>query len=381
MAAASSAAASAGSRTSSRTASGFLVAPEDATALADALVRVLSTDSSPSLGAAAHAAVQPWLATPEEYARGSGSSSTKSRRSPAYTHAMRADRAKQLLKNGVYRAIGETVTGRRRARRRRRAHAARADVPQGQRPEPNPTTVPTRVFAEQMTLLAELGYSPSRSTQVRAHYVEGAASEGAVLITFDDGYRDNLENALPILLATATPAVIFVPIGFLDGDRPASARGGPARARRTQRDGRLGRAGGARGRRHSRRVARDRARPVSELEPGEAAREIALSKLRLEERLGRAVEAYAFVKGSLADYRPEHVSLVQQAGYTLGFTSVSGANGPRATASGCGATTSSRIRRERSSSSSGACDLISVKDTVPALRTAAFNKVLGTATR
>jgi hypothetical protein len=58
---------------------------------------------------------------------------------------------------------------------------------------------------------------------------------------------------------------------------------------------------------------------VSELEPAAAAREIALSKLRLEERLGRRVDAYAFVKGSLADYRPEHVSLVQQAGYALGL--------------------------------------------------------------
>ena len=67
-------------------------------------------------------------------------------------------------------------------------------------------------------------------------------------------------------------------------------------------------------------------RPLSELEPAEAAREIALSKLRLEERLGREVEAFAFVKGSLADYRPEHASLVQQAGYKIAFTSVSGAN-------------------------------------------------------
>ena len=29
------------------------------------------------------------------------------------------------------------------------------------------------------------------------------------------------------------------------------------------------------------------------------------------------MEAYAYVKGSRADYRPEHASLVQQAGYKL----------------------------------------------------------------
>jgi glycosyltransferase involved in cell wall biosynthesis len=51
-------------------ATGILVAPGDATALADALVSVLSDRAlAERLGAAAHAAVQPWLATPEEYAR------------------------------------------------------------------------------------------------------------------------------------------------------------------------------------------------------------------------------------------------------------------------------------------------------------------------
>ncbi len=41
-----------------------------------------------------------------------------------------------------------------------------------------------------------------------------------MLITFDDGYRDNLLNAVPVLRRHGYPAVIFVPIGFLDGDRP-----------------------------------------------------------------------------------------------------------------------------------------------------------------
>ena len=48
---------------------GILVAPEDAAALADALVRVLSDrELAERLGAAARAAVEPWLATPEDYA-------------------------------------------------------------------------------------------------------------------------------------------------------------------------------------------------------------------------------------------------------------------------------------------------------------------------
>ena len=49
---------------------GLLVPPEDAAALADALVAVLSDrELAQRLGAAARVAVEPWLATPEEYAR------------------------------------------------------------------------------------------------------------------------------------------------------------------------------------------------------------------------------------------------------------------------------------------------------------------------
>jgi len=297
---------------------------------------------------------------------------------------VRADRAKQLLKNSVYRAIGETMTGAgaldgadERTLRVLMYHKVN-DL------QPNPTTVPTSVFAEQMTLLAELGYEPVSLEQVRAHYVEAAAlPEGAVLITFDDGYRDNVENALPILQRHGYPAVIFVPIGFLDGDRPLPHEEA-LRALGVHNET-VGwdelaalEAGGIRVESHG--IGH---RPVSELDPAAAAREIALSKLRLEERLGRRVDAYAFVKGSLADYRPEHVSLVQQAGYTLGFTSVSGANGP--------ASDRYRLRRYNVEPYpprtfelvlSGACDLISVKDTVPGTYARrAFNKVLGTATR
>ncbi|HEU5206326.1 MAG TPA: glycosyltransferase family 4 protein [Gaiellaceae bacterium] len=50
--------------------SGLLVPPGDVAALADALVRVLSdSELAERLGKAAHAAVQPWLATPGEYAQ------------------------------------------------------------------------------------------------------------------------------------------------------------------------------------------------------------------------------------------------------------------------------------------------------------------------
>ncbi|CAN5205343.1 hypothetical protein BH09ACT13_BH09ACT13_07430 [soil metagenome] len=297
---------------------------------------------------------------------------------------MRADRAKQLLKNSVYRLIGETVSGvgaldgeADRTLRVLMYHKVNDLMP-------NPTTVPTGVFEEQMALLGEYGYVPVSLDAVRDHYLHGAELPArAALITFDDGYRDNLENALPVLRRHGYPAVVFVPIGFLDDGRPLPHEE-PLRLLGVRNET-LGwdelrelEAGGVRIESHG--IGH---RPLSELDPAEATREIALSKLRLEERLGREVEAFAFVKGSQADYRPEHASLVQQAGYKLAFTSVSGANGSE----------SDRFRLRRYNIEpypartfelvlAGACDLISVKDTVLGTHARrALNAALGTASR
>ena len=44
-----------------------------------------------------------------------------------------------------------------------------------------------------------------------------ALPPAAAAITFDDGYRDNLEVAAPILMRRGLPATLFVATGFLDG--------------------------------------------------------------------------------------------------------------------------------------------------------------------
>src|SRR5919204_5633421 len=133
---------------------------------------------------------------------------------------MRAERVKQLLKNGVYRTIGETTSAVRvngnghRSLRVLMYHKVN-DVPG------NPLTMPVSLFDEQMDQLRELGYTVVDLQAVLDHYVDGKPlPPHAVLITFDDGYHDNLDNAARVLRRRGYPAVLFVPIGYLDDRHP-----------------------------------------------------------------------------------------------------------------------------------------------------------------
>jgi len=297
---------------------------------------------------------------------------------------VRADHLKQLLKNGVYRALGETATGIGAANGRHERTLRVLMYHKVNDVDGNPVTVAPALFDEQMAQLRELGYTAVSLEDVLAHYLERVPlPPGAVLITFDDGYLDNLENALPILERHGYPAVLFVPIGFLDERRPLphdehlAARG---IVNRTLGWGQLAELESSGVRVESHGIGH---RPLADLEVDEAAREIALSKLRLEERLGRPVRAFAYVKGSEAHYRPVHLSLLKQAGYDLAFTSISGANGP--------GTDPLQLHRYNVEPYpprtfelvlSGACDLIAVKDTVAGTHARRlFNAALGTSSK
>jgi peptidoglycan/xylan/chitin deacetylase (PgdA/CDA1 family) len=235
-----------------------------------------------------------------------------------------------------------------------------------------------------MAQLGELGYTPVSLDDVISHYTQQAPlPPQAVLISFDDGYRDNLENAAPILKRYGYPAVLFAPIGYLGGSRPLphdehlAVRGVRNRTLDWSDLADLEQAGI---RIESHGIGH---RPLADLEVDEAAREITLSKLRLEEALGRPVQAFAYVKGSEAHYRPVHLSLLKQAGYDIAFTSISGGNGPQ----------SDPLQLHRYNVEpypprtfelvlSGACDLIAVKDTVAGTHARRlFNAALGTSTK
>jgi peptidoglycan/xylan/chitin deacetylase (PgdA/CDA1 family) len=297
---------------------------------------------------------------------------------------VRADELKQVLKNSVYRTIGEAAKGVGAVNGLHDRTLCVLMYHKVNDLEGNSVTVSVRQFEEQMAQLRELGYTAVPLDDVIAHYLERKPlPPQAVLITFDDGYVDNLENAVPILQRYGYPAVMFVPIGYLGGLRPLphderhATRGTVNRTLDWSELAELARAGV---RVESHGIGH---RPLADLGVDEAAREITLSKLRLEAALGRPVRAFAYVKGSEAHYRPVHLSLLKQAGYDVAFTSISGGNGER--------TDPLQLHRYNVEPYpprtfelvlSGACDLIALKDTVAGTHARRwFNAALGTATK
>ncbi|AHK78200.1 polysaccharide deacetylase [Ectothiorhodospira haloalkaliphila] len=86
-------------------------------------------------------------------------------------------------------------------------------------PEPDPLLTgdpDAATFRWQMQLVARLFNVLPLSDAVR-RLQDGTLPSRAACITFDDGYADNHEVALPILREQGLPATFFVATGFLDG--------------------------------------------------------------------------------------------------------------------------------------------------------------------
>ena len=216
--------------------------------------------------------------------------------------------------------------------------------------------------------------------------VAGELPPRALSLTFDDGYADNLKVAAPVLNALSAPATVFVTSGFLDGGLMWNDRVREALRRHPEGTAKLDFLGlGTRdlGSLPERAAIaeevlksikywhpREREQAVTELEsraPGrppslmldcEGLRALALagveigahtqshpilasldeadardeiqgSKAALEDALQREVRFFAYPNGRAgADYLPEHVSLVRQAGFSAALSTDGGANTP-----------------------------------------------------
>jgi peptidoglycan/xylan/chitin deacetylase (PgdA/CDA1 family) len=86
------------------------------------------------------------------------------------------------------------------------------------RSDPWSLAVTPRRFEEHLEVLRREAH-PIRLEQLSKSLVDGELPERAVVVTFDDGYADNLYNARPLLERYDVPATIFLPSGLIGGER------------------------------------------------------------------------------------------------------------------------------------------------------------------
>ena len=83
-------------------------------------------------------------------------------------------------------------------------------------------TVEPELFAAHMAYLAENGYTTVTLLDLYHALVTGMALPAKpIILTFDDGYRDHYEYALPILLEYGFRATFFIIAGYVDEGYPA----------------------------------------------------------------------------------------------------------------------------------------------------------------
>lgn len=87
--------------------------------------------------------------------------------------------------------------------------------------EKNPISgsIPVKVFRKQMEVLSRY-FNVLTLEELVNLSLRREIPPKAIAITFDDGYRDNYENAFPILKQFRLPATIFLATGAIDSNTP-----------------------------------------------------------------------------------------------------------------------------------------------------------------
>lgn len=82
------------------------------------------------------------------------------------------------------------------------------------------TTTSPQVFAEHMKYLQENGYQVISLQDIEEHFAYGKNGDRkAVVITFDDGFRDFYTEAFPVLQSYGFSSTMFLPTGFIGKER------------------------------------------------------------------------------------------------------------------------------------------------------------------
>ena len=176
-------------------------------------------------------------------------------------------------------------------------------------------------FLRQMQWLKRAGWTGLSVRNLRP-YLKGERTGKVVGITFDDGFRNVYENALPVLNEfgfTATTYFVTSQVGgFNDWDTGMGAARTACMSKQEVRDWvSHGHEAGSHTLDHVH---------LSAVEPSEARRQIFDSRHVLEDMTGEAVESFAYPYG---DVSPDVRSMVADCGYALGTTTRRGRARPQ----------------------------------------------------
>ena len=177
-------------------------------------------------------------------------------------------------------------------------------------------TTPKALFAEQMEWLRGAGYRVIDAHEA-VELVAGTRpwpTEPVVVLTFDDGFRNYLTNAWPVLERHGFPSTLFIPTHLVG-----------------QHNGRLdwsdihhlARSGLVSYGSHSATHKKLRRLPVETVQ-----RELQDSKRCLEERLQRPVTLFAYPYGSYDAFDGSTIEALKATGFRGAFTTIAGANRP-----------------------------------------------------
>lgn len=172
------------------------------------------------------------------------------------------------------------------------------------------------LFARQLAELKRAGFHTPAFARAAAG---GANPERNVFLTFDDGFRDVFEHALPILREHGFRAMLFLVADLIGKTNEWQQRAGDV-VEPLMDEGQIrewlaaGHEIGSHTRTHPH---------LTRLPPEEAREEIVASKKKLEDRFGVAVEHFCYPYG---DWNPAVRDLVAAAGYRSACTTEAGVN-------------------------------------------------------
>lgn len=173
------------------------------------------------------------------------------------------------------------------------------------------------VFREHMSVLARRANPVSISDLVACAHDRRPFPRGAVAVTFDDGYKDLLEHALPVLKEFKIPAAFFIVTGGIGGmDAWNRIDGIPNEPIFSWDDLKRLRDEGMTIGSHSATHAR-----LDGLHGDALREEIEGSRRDLQSQLGIQIRHFAYPQGR---YSPEAEKLVADAGYVSGWATRKG---------------------------------------------------------